>query len=69
MSNKSGFELRTEILNMASALLEGNREQHTNQFFALPDEDRAGKTSPVIEITSAEVIRVARELYEFVNEK
>lgn len=69
MSNKSGFELRTDILGMASSLLESNRHQHTNQFFALSDEDRAGKTAPVMEITAEEVIRVARELYDFVNEK
>lgn len=69
MSNKSGFELRTDILGMAQGLLEGNREQHISSFYAINEEDRRGQTAPVIEITSKDVIKIARELYEFVNEK
>lgn len=69
MSNKSGFELRTDILGMAQSILIENRDQQTNAFYALSDQDRAGKTAPVITISSADVIEEARKLYAFVNEK
>ncbi len=70
MSNtKSGFELRTDILGMAIEVLENNRDQSTNAFYSQSEEDRAGKSAPVITISNAEIIATAKELYEFVNEK
>ena len=70
MSNsKSGFELRTDILGMAIGILENNRDQSTNAFYSQADEDRAGKSAPVIAISTDEVINTAKELYAFVNEK
>lgn len=69
MSNKSGFELRTEILSMAQGILENNREQKNNQFYSRPEEDRRGEVMPLIQITSEQVIEEARKLYSFVNEK
>lgn len=70
MSNtKSGFELRTDILGMAIGILENNRDQTTNAFYSQAEEDRAGKSAPVITISNAEIIATAKELYEFVNEK
>ena len=69
MSNKSGFELRTDILGMAQSILIENRDQQTNAFYALSDQDKVGKTAPVITITSDDVIEEARKLYEFVNDK
>jgi len=69
MSNKSGFELRTDILGMAQGLLEGNRDQQIGQFYSVHEDDRRGQKAPVIEINTNDVIKVARELYEFVNEK
>ena len=69
MSNKSGFELRTDILGMAQGLLEGNREQQISQFYSINEDERRGQKAPVIEINTKDVIKVARELYEFVNEK
>lgn len=69
MSNKSGFELRTEILSMAQGILESNREQKNNQFYSRPEEDRRGEVMPLIQITSEQVIEEARKLYAFVNEK
>ena len=69
MSNsKSGFELRTEILGMAMGLLEENRAQATNSFYAQTEEQREGKTCPIIEITPEQVIGQAEKLYEFVTE-
>ena len=69
MSDKSGFELRTEILGMAMNLLEENRAQTTNQFYAMELEQRAGEKLPIIEITLEQVIDQAQKLYEFVTEK
>ncbi len=67
-NNKSGFELRTEILGMAMGMLEENRAQTTNQFYAQTDEQREGKLCPIIEITPEQVIDQAQKLYEFVTE-
>jgi hypothetical protein len=69
MSNKSGFELRTDILGMAQSILIENRDQQTNAFYSRSDEERAGQQAPVIEISSEDVIAEARKLYAFVNEK
>lgn len=69
MSNsKSGFELRTEILGMAMGLLEENRAQTTNQFYAMEVDQRDGMKLPIIEITPEQVISQAEKLYEFVTE-
>ena len=69
MSNKSGFELRTDILGMAMGVLEGNRDAKIQSFYSIPEEDRKGERHPVIEITSEDVIVEAQKLYAFVNEK
>ena len=69
MSNKSGFELRTDILGMAQGILSENRDQVMNAHFQLPDDVRKAEDCPVIEITSEQVIEEARKLYAFVNEK
>jgi len=65
--HKSGYELRTDILGMATGLLEANREQATMAFYARPDEERQGERSPVITITTDQIIQTAEELYSFVN--
>lgn len=69
MSNKSGFELRTDILSMAQGILSENREQRNQQFYSRPEEDRKGEVMPLIEISAEQVIEEARKLYAFVNEK
>ena len=69
MSNKSGFELRTDILSMAQSVLMENRDQVMNAHFQLPDEVRKAEECPVISISSEDIIAEARKLYAFVNEK
>ena len=39
-NNKTGFELRTDLLGMAIGLLENNREQLVNQFYSKPEKVR-----------------------------
>ena len=72
MSNtsKSGFEIRADLLNQAQGLLEGNIYRnneaivdHNNNF----PHDR--KPSGDQFVSTEEVIAVARQLNEFVNEK
>ena len=53
---------------MAMSLLEENRSQTTNQFYAMEPEQRADKILPIIEITPEQVIEQAEKLYEFVTE-
>lgn len=68
-NNKSGFELRADLLGQAQGILAENREQVMNAHFQLPDDVRKVEQCPIIEITSEQVIAEARKLYEFVNEK
>lgn len=68
-NNKSGFELRADLLGQAQGILAENREQVMNAHFQLPDDVRKVEHCPIIEITSEQVIAEARKLYEFVNEK
>ena len=68
-NNKTGFELRTDLLGMAIGLLENNREQLVNQFYSKPEKVREGETLPVIEISPEQVIAEAENLYNFVTTK
>ena len=71
MSNtKSGFEIRADLLQQAQGLLEGNIYrnneavvQHNDNF---PNDKR---TLGDQFVSTEEVISVARQLNEFVNEK
>ena len=68
-NNKTGFELRTDLLGMAIGLLENNREQLVNQFYSKPEKVREGETLPVIEISPEQVIAEAEKLYWFVQQR
>ena len=67
---KSGFEIRADLLNQAQGLLEGNIYrsneaivEHNNNF----PNDRKPYGDQFV--STEEVISVARQLNEFVNEK
>ena len=67
---KSGFEIRADLLNQAQGLLEGNIYrgndaivQHNDNF----PNDRKSYGDQFV--STEEVIAVARQLNEFVNEK
>jgi hypothetical protein len=69
MSNKSGFEIRADLLQQAQALLV---DQHYREVAAIEYNNTLfGHRTPMptLNITSADIIAGARELYEFVNEK
>ncbi len=70
MSNKSGFEIRADLLSQAQGILECNlhrKIQAVQEYNGYNPEDV--KEVPSDEITTADVIKAAKELYEFVNEK
>ena len=72
-SNKSGFEIRADLLGQAQGILEGNLQRETEA--VLYNNDIAGKEMAICidlskqVIDTADVIRTAKELYDFVNDK
>jgi hypothetical protein len=70
MSNKTGFEIRAELLGQAQGLLEMNIERENTKVFNHNDNfsndlRELGEQN----ISTEDVIKVARQLGEFVNEK
>jgi|TARA_R110000868_G_scaffold75721_1_gene218339 hypothetical protein len=72
-SNKSGFEIRADLLGQAQGILEGNLQRETEAL--LYNNDIAGKDMAICidlskqVIDTADVITTAKELYDFVNDK
>ena len=70
MSNKTGFEIRAELLSQAQGLLEMNIERENTKVFthndSFPNDLRELGDQ---HISTEDVIKVARQLGEFVNEK
>jgi len=72
-SNKSGFEIRADLLGQAQGILEGNLQRETEAL--LYNNDIAGKDMAICidlskqVIDTANVITTAKELYDFVNDK
>jgi hypothetical protein len=68
--SKSGFEIRADLLNQAQGLLEGNLQREVDSVYAHNDNhpDRK-KDLPVRELSAGDVITVAQQLNEFVNQK
>ena len=68
--NKSGFEIRADLLSQAQGLLEGNYQREVDAVYAHNDSfPNDKKALPLREIVGEDVIAVARQLNEFVNEK
>ena len=67
---KSGFEIRAELLNQAQGLLEGNIYRN-NEAIVEHNINFPNDTKPYGDqfVSTEEVIAVARQLNEFVNEK
>ncbi len=69
-NNKSGFEIRADLLSQAQGIIEGNFQREVDAIFAHNDTfPNDKKPLPLREITGEEVIRTARQLNEFVTEK
>ena len=70
--NKSGFEIRADLLSQAQGLLEMNAQREIDACYFAIDQasDEASLISlPVIEITPEEIIETARQFNAFVTEK
>tara|TARA_R110000823_G_scaffold103280_1_gene220612 strand:+ start:334 stop:555 length:222 start_codon:yes stop_codon:yes gene_type:complete len=68
--NKSGFEIRADLLIQAQSILDANfRRARDAVYTHNTDHPEDRQPIPVATITSTDVITTARELYEFVNEK
>ena len=70
MTNKSGFEIRADLLTQAQGILECNLQRKTDAIreYNGYHEDEP-KDLPLDIIGTEDVIKAARELYEFVNDK
>ena len=69
-TSKSGFEIRADLLTQAQGLLEGNIYRANDALLVHNENypnDKKCYGSQVV--TTDEVIQVARQLNEFVNEK
>ena len=72
MSNntKSGFEIRADLLSQAQGILEGNIQREDNSVYSHNEVHTENKkVIKAHSITTSDVISVAKELYEFVNQK
>ncbi len=70
MSNKSGFEIRADLLSQAQGILECNLQRKTDAVREHNAYNEGNeKELPSDTINTADVIKAAKELYEFVNDK
>jgi hypothetical protein len=68
--NKSGFEIRADLLGQAQGILQDNIQRRRDEVFNHNDSFPTDKKPLVAEeITAQDVISVAKELYDFVNQK
>ena len=63
--NKSGYELRTELLGMAIGIV----DQKTQRLFENEHLKPEGQRSAVVPFTTEDVIAEAQKLYNFVQSK
>jgi hypothetical protein len=69
-SGKSGFEIRADLLSQAQGILELNIQRKNDAIHSHNDSFPTDKKPlPAEVVTAKEVISVAQELYEFVNQK
>jgi len=67
--NKSGYELRSDLLGMAVGILESRNDRHeANEHFAA-ENDSNYKRCAVPPYTTDEVLAEAEKLYDFVQKK
>ena len=68
-SNKSGYELRTELLGMAVGIVQErvNRLEQNEHFLA--ENDKRYQRQPISPFTTEDIILEAEKLYQFVQRK
>jgi len=69
-SNKSGFEIRADLLSLAEGILNQNIDKEFQTIFEWNNNHPENKKDlPLRSISARDVIETAKELYSFVNEK
>lgn len=63
--NKSGYELRSDLLGMAIGILESRNSRQLDNECLKPE----GQRQPVSPYATEEVLAVAEKLYDFVQKK
>jgi len=64
-NNKSGYELRTDLLGMAIGIVSDKVQRHFDNECLKPD----GQRSSVVPYTTEDIIAEAEKLYAFVQKK
>jgi len=68
--NKSGFEIRADLLSQAQGILQDNHQRKVDAVYMHNDSfPNDKKPMPTTSITASDVIGVAQELNDFVNQK
>ena len=68
--SKSGFEIRADLLSQAQGMLENNICREETSIYSHNENHPSDKiTLEAKRLKAADVINVAKELYEFVNQK
>jgi hypothetical protein len=68
--SKSGFEIRADLLSQAQGVLQDNASRQSDSIhFHNELHPESKKSLPENPIYARDIIGVAKELYEFVNEK
>lgn len=68
-NNKSGFEIRADLLQQAEGLLMTNHQRQIDAIIYNNEFSETKTEVPVFTVSATDVIATARELYEFVNDK
>lgn len=67
--NKSGFEIRADLLQQAEGLLVTNHQRQIDAIIYNNEFSETKTEVPIFTVSATDVIATARELYEFVNDK
>jgi hypothetical protein len=68
-NNKSGYQLRADLLGMAIGILESrNDRQEANEHF-LAENGGGYERKPIAPFATEDVLEVAEKLYQFVQTK
>ena len=67
--SKSGYQLRTELLGMATGIVIDKTNRLENNEHFLAENDKAYQRKPITPYTTEDVIAEAEKLYAFVQKK
>ena len=67
--NKSGYELRTDLLGMAIGIVSDRVHRMEQNEHFLAENDKAYHRKPVSPYTTEDIIAEAEKLYEFVQKR